>query len=130
MTLSEKLEFVRQNHRAVLITQRADGRLQTSPIVCGVDDQDHVVISVTEDRAKTKNVRRDPRVALCVLNDGFFGPWVQIDGVADIVPMPDALAGLKDLYRQVAGEHPNWDEYEQAMVDDRRVLLRITPDGG
>ena len=130
MEPSEKLEFVRENHRAVLITQRKDGRVQTSPIVCGVDDEGHVVISVTEDRAKTKNVRRDPRVALCVLNDGFFGAWLQIDGVAEIVPMPAALPGLKDLYRQVAGEHPNWDEYEQAMVDDRRVLLRITPDGG
>ncbi len=89
-----------------------------------------MVISVTEDRAKTKNVRRDPRVALCVMNDGFFGPWVQIDGTAEIVPMPAALPGLKDLYRQVAGEHPDWDEYERAMVDDRRVLLRITPDEG
>jgi hypothetical protein len=69
-------------------------------------------------------------VALCVLNDGFFGAWLQIDGVAEIVPMPAALPGLKDLYRQVAGEHPNWDEYEQAMVNDRRVLLRITPDEG
>ena len=130
MKLTEKLEFVRENHRAVLVTQRKDGRVQTSPIVCGVDDDGHVVISVTEDRAKTKNVRRDPRVALCVLNDGFFGAWLQIDGVAEIVPMPAALPGLKDLYRQVAGEHPNWDEYEQAMVDDRRVLLRITPDEG
>jgi PPOX class probable F420-dependent enzyme len=130
MTLSEELEFVRENHRAVLVTHRKDGRVQTSPIVCAVDDEGHVVISVTEDRAKTKNVRRDPRVALCVFDDGFFGPWVQIDGTAEIVPMPEALAGLKDLYRRVAGEHPNWDEYEQAMVDDRRVLLRITPDAG
>lgn len=128
MTVEEKLAFVRENHRAVLVTRRMDGRAQTSPIVCGVDDGGHVVISVTEDRAKTKNVRRDPHVSLCVLNDGFFGPWVQIDGTAEIVPMPDAMTGLKDLYRQVAGEHPDWDEYERAMVDDGRVLLRITPD--
>jgi PPOX class probable F420-dependent enzyme len=128
MTAAEKLQFARDNHRAVLVTHRRDGRLQTSPIVCAVDDDGHVVMSVTEDRAKTKNVRRDPRVTLCVLSDGFFGDWVQIDGAADIVPMPEALDGLKDLYRQVAGEHPDWDEYEQAMVDDRRVLLRITPD--
>ncbi len=130
MKLSDKLEFVRENHHAVLVTRRKDGRVQTSPIACGVDDEGHVVISVTEDRAKTKNVRRDPRVALCVLNDGFFGAWLQIDGEAEIVPMPAALPGLKGLYRQVAGEHPDWDEYEQAMVDDRRVLLRITPDEG
>lgn len=128
MTISDKLDFVRENHRAVLVTHRRDGRVQTSPIVCGVDDGGHVVISVTEDRAKTKNVQRDPRVSLCVFNDGFFGAWKQIDGTADIVPMPDALEGLKDLYRQVAGEHPDWVEYERAMVDDHRVLLRITPD--
>jgi PPOX class probable F420-dependent enzyme len=113
----------------VLVTHRRDGRLQTSPIVCGVDDADRVVVSVTSDRAKTKNVQRDPRVALCVLNDAFFGAWVQIDGTAEIVPMPDAMAGLKDLYRQVAGEHPDWDDFERAMVAERRVLLRITPEG-
>jgi PPOX class probable F420-dependent enzyme len=129
MTAADKLKFVREHHRAVLVTYRQDGRLQTSPIVCATDDEGHVVISVTEDRAKTKNVRRDRRVALCVFNDGFFGDWVQIDGTADIVPMPEALEGLKDLYRQIAGEHPDWDEYAQAMADDRRVLLRITPDG-
>jgi PPOX class probable F420-dependent enzyme len=129
MDIREKLEFLRDNHRAVLVTHRRDGRLQTSPIVVGVDGDGHAIVSVTEDRAKTKNVRRDPRVSLCVFNDGFFGPWVQIDGTAEIVPMPDALNGLKDLYRQVAGEHPDWDEYERAMVDDRRVLLRISPDG-
>jgi PPOX class probable F420-dependent enzyme len=128
MTADEKLAFVRDHHRAVLVTSRKGGRLQTSPIVCGVDDDGHVVISVTEDRAKTKNVRRDPRVALCVLSDGFFGEWLQIDGTADIVPMPQALDGLKDLYRQISGEHPDWDDYERAMIEDRRVLLRITPD--
>jgi PPOX class probable F420-dependent enzyme len=130
MTPTEKLAFVREHHRAVLITRRGDGRVQSSPIVCATDDAGRVVISVTEDRAKTKNIRRDPRVALCVLDDDFFGAWLQIDGIAEIVPMPEALPGLKDLYRRVAGEHPNWDEYEQAMVDDRRVLLQITPDEG
>jgi len=128
MAVEDVVAFVRENHRAVLVTRRRDGRLQTSPIVCGADDRGHVVISVTEDRAKTKNVRRDPRVTLCVMNDGFFGPWMQLDGHAEIVPLPEAMQGLKDLYRQVAGEHPDWDEYEQAMTNDRRVLLRITPD--
>lgn len=129
MDIDEKLAFVRDNHRAVLVTRRRDGRLQTSPIVCGTDGEGHVVISVTEDRAKTKNVRRDPRVTLCVFHDDFFGPWVQIDGRAEIVPMPEAMAGLEDLYRQVRGEHPDWQEFERAMIEDRRVLLRITPEG-
>jgi PPOX class probable F420-dependent enzyme len=126
MTPDEKREFVRQNHRAVLITRRTDGRVQSSPIVCGVHADGRIAISVTEDRAKTKNLRRDPRATLCVLNDGFFGEWTQIDGPAEIVAMPEALDGLKDLYRQVAGEHPDWDEYAAAMERDRRVLLLIS----
>jgi PPOX class probable F420-dependent enzyme len=128
MSSGAKVDFVRTNHRAVLVTHRRDGRLQTSPIVCGVDDDGRILISVTEDRAKTRNVRRDPRVSLCVMNDGFFGPWVHIDGNAEIVPLPEAMPGLKYLYRQVAGEHPDWADYERAMVEERRVLLRITPD--
>ena len=125
MTPDEKREFVRKNHRAVLVTHRADGRLQTSPIVCAVHADGRIAISVTEARAKTKNLRRDPRATLCVLNDGFFGEWTQIDGTTEIVDMPDALDGLKALYRAVAGEHPDWDDYAAAMARDRRVLLLI-----
>jgi PPOX class probable F420-dependent enzyme len=123
-----KQEFVRQNHHAVLVTRRADGRLQTSPIVCGLHDDGRVAISVTEDRAKTKNLQRDPRATLCVLSDAFFGEWVQIDGTAEIVPTADAIEGLVALYRQIAGEHPDWDDYRAAMVRDRRVLVLISID--
>ena len=128
MTPDEKREFVRGNHHAVLVTRRADGRVQTSPIVCGVHEDGRIAISVTEDRAKTKNLRRDDRATLCVLNDGFFGEWTQIDGPAEIVPMPQALAGLKALYRGVAGEHPDWDDFAAAMERERRVLLLISID--
>jgi PPOX class probable F420-dependent enzyme len=124
----QKRAFVRDNHRAVLVTRRADGRVQTSPIVCGVHGDGRIAISVTGDRAKTKNLRRDARATLCVLNDGFFGEWAQIDGTAEVVPMPAALEGLKALYRQVAGEHPDWDDYAAAMERDRRVLLLISID--
>ena len=126
MTPEEQRAFVREHHHAVLVTRRAAGRLQTSPIVCGLHDDGRVAISVTEDRAKTKNLRRNERATLCVFTDGFFGPWVQIDGTAELVPMPAALDGLKSLYRQVAGEHPDWAEYEEAMAKDRRVLLLIS----
>jgi PPOX class probable F420-dependent enzyme len=102
--------------------------VQSSPIVCGVHSDGRIVVSVTEDRAKTKNLRRDPRATLCVLNDGFFGEWTQIEGTTEIVAMPEALDGLKDLYRQVAGEHPDWDDYAAAMARDRRVLLLISID--
>ena len=129
MNPEHQREFVRSNHRAVLITRRADGRLQSSPIVCGVHDDGRIAISVTEDRAKTKNLRRDPRATVCVLNDEFFGEWTQIDGTAEVVPMPAALDGLKTLYRQVAGEHPDWADFAAAMERDRRVLVLISIDG-
>jgi PPOX class probable F420-dependent enzyme len=127
MTLDEKLEYLQSHHHAVLVTRRADGRLQTSPIVCGVADG-QVVISVTRDRAKTRNARRDPRVTLCAISDEFYGPWVQVDGTAEVVDLPEAMDGLVELYRSISGEHPDWDEYRAAMVADGRCLLRITPE--
>lgn len=128
MSRQAKQDFIRQNHHAVLVTRRADGRLQSSPVVCGVHDDGRVAISVTDDRAKTKNLQRDPRATLCVLSDAFFGEWVQIDGTAEIVPTADAVEGLVALYRQIAGEHPDWDDYRAAMVRDRRVLVLISID--
>ena len=124
---AEALEFFTSNHRAVLVTRRRDGRLQTSPIACATDG-DHVLISVTQDRAKTGNVRRDPRVTLCGLVDGWYGSWVQLDGTAEVIDLPEAMDGLVRLYRSIQGEHPDWDDYRSAMARDRRCLLRITPD--
>jgi PPOX class probable F420-dependent enzyme len=129
MTPDEKREFVRTHHHAVLVTRRADGRLQSSPIVCGVAADGRVAISMTEDRAKTKNLRRDRRATLCVLSDDFFGEWVQVDGTAEIVSMPEAKDALIDVYRQIAGEHPDWADYEAAMVRERRVICLIAIDG-
>jgi PPOX class probable F420-dependent enzyme len=129
MTPDEKRAFVRENHHAVLVTRRAEGGLQTSPVVCGLAEDGRVAVSITEDRAKAKNLRRDNRATICVFTDGFFGSWVQVDGPAELVPAPAASEGLKALYRQIAGEHPDWDEYEAAMVRDRRVLCLISIDG-
>lgn len=126
MTPDEKREFVAHHHHAVLITRRVDDRIQSSPIVCSVDDDGRVAVSVTADRAKTKNLRRDPRATLCVLPQEFFGEWVQIDGHAEIVDLPEAMDGLVELYRSIQGEHPDWDEYRTAMERERRCLLRIT----
>lgn len=120
--------FLAHNHRAVLVTARRDGRPQTSPVVCGLDDGEGVAISTRETAFKVKNVRRRPEVSLCVLSDGFFGQWVQVDGRAEIVALPEAMDGLIALYRQVAGEHPDWEDFRAAMEAERRVLLRITVD--
>ncbi len=88
-----------------------------------------MIISVTADRAKTKNLRRDSRASLCVLPDAFFGEWVQIDGNAEVVDLPEAMDGLIALYRAVQGEHPDWDDFRASMQRDRRCLVRISIEG-
>jgi PPOX class probable F420-dependent enzyme len=118
-------EFVAANPRGVLTTYRRDGQAQMSPVTPGVDAQGRIIVSVTEDRAKTKNARRDPRVALCVFGESFYGPWVQVEGQAEFADGPDRIDALVDYYRTLSGEHSDWGEYRAAMVRDRRVLLRF-----
>jgi PPOX class probable F420-dependent enzyme len=124
--LEELLEFVRPRHRLLLATTRADGRPQLSPVSGGVDGEGRIVISTYPGRAKTRNAERDPRVSVCVLSEDWNGPWVQIDGDAEVLHMPEAVEGLVDYYRCIAGEHPDWDEYRRAMVVQDKSLLRIT----
>ena len=126
MDIAEALDFIRANHRGVLVTFRSDGGLQTSPIVASVDDEGRVVLSTRETAIKVKNLRRDPRAAYCAFNDGFYGPWVQVEGRAEIVSLPEALELLVEYYRSVAGEHPDWDDYRAAMAREQRVMVRIT----
>ena len=96
-----------------------------SPVACTVDDAGRVVVSSRETAIKVKNVRREPRAWLCVFPDAFFGGFVQVEGSVEVVSLPDAMDGLVDYYRSVAGEHPNWDEYRAAMEEEGRVLLRL-----
>jgi PPOX class probable F420-dependent enzyme len=128
MSPDEARAFVASNHRAVLITRRSGRGLQTSPVLVGVDDDGKVVISTWEGAYKTRNLRRDPRAVLCVLSDGFFGPWIRIEGTAQIVSLPEAMAGLVDYYRGISGEHPDWDDYRRAMQQEQRVLVRVSID--
>jgi PPOX class probable F420-dependent enzyme len=120
------LAFLRPRHKALLLTRRGDGTPQLSPVTCGLDDQGRVVISTYPQRAKTVNARRDPRVSLCVLSDDFDGPWVQVDGQAEVLELPDALDPLVDYFRSISGEHPDWDEYRTAMQRQGKALLRVT----
>jgi PPOX class probable F420-dependent enzyme len=126
VTPDEAQEFVASNHRAVMVTRRSAGGLQTSPVTVGIDADGKVVVSSRETAYKVRNLRRDPTATLCVFTDDFFGPWVQIEGAAEIVPLPEAMDGLVDYYRRIAGEHPDWDDYRRAMVDQRRVLIRLS----
>ncbi|AYN40532.1 PPOX class F420-dependent oxidoreductase [Streptomyces dangxiongensis] len=128
VSAAELLDFVRPRHRALLITRRADGSPQASPLTCGVDDSGRIVMSTYPERAKTRNARRDSRVSLVVLSDDWNGPWVQIDGTAEVVDLPDSVEPLVEYYRNIAGEHPDWDEYRQAMVKQGKSVIRVTPE--
>jgi PPOX class probable F420-dependent enzyme len=120
------LTFLRENPRAILATTRADGHPQLSPIVASVDADGQIAISSRETAVKVKNLRRDPFASLCVINDGFYGGWVQLEGPATVISLPDAMDSLIEYYRSLSGEHPDWDEYRAAMVRQGKSLLRIT----
>ncbi len=124
----ELLEFVRPRHRAILLTTRSDGRPQGSPLTCGVDDSGRIALSTYPERAKTRNARRDPRVSVIVLSDEWNGPWVQVDGTAEVLDVPEAVEPLVEYFRNISGEHPDWDEYRAAMVSQGKSLIRITPE--
>jgi PPOX class probable F420-dependent enzyme len=128
VTPDEARAFLRTNHNAVLATFRRDGRPQLSPVGAGIDDEGRVEISSRTTAMKVKNLRRDPRISLCVLNSGFYGAWGQVEGTAEIIEQPAALDLLVGYYRRIAGEHPDWDEYRQAMIDEKRVLVRFAID--
>jgi PPOX class probable F420-dependent enzyme len=124
----ELTEFIKPRHHAIVITARADGRPQASPVTCGVDDQGRIVIATYPERAKTRNARRDPdQVSVLFLSDDFGGAWVQVDGTAQVLDVPEAVEPLVDYFRAISGEHPDWAEYRQAMIDQGKSLLRITP---
>jgi PPOX class probable F420-dependent enzyme len=128
MDLDKARDVLREQHRAVLTTRRADGEPQMSPVLVAVDDEGYAVISTRETAYKVRNLRRDPRAWLCSVPDGFFGSWIQAEGPVEIVSLPEAMDGLVGYYRSISGEHPNWDEYRDAMQSERRVLVRIRLD--
>jgi PPOX class probable F420-dependent enzyme len=125
--VDELLEFVRPRHQMVLTTFRSDGSLQSSPVTGGVDEQGRIVIASYPQRAKATNIRRRPQASVMVLSDEFNGAYVQVDGPAEVIDLPEAVEPLVDYFRAVAGEHPDWDEYRQAMTDQGKCLIRVTP---
>ena len=123
------LEFLRPRHQAVLLTRRRDGGAQLSPVTCGVDGEGRIVVSTYPQRAKVANARRDPSVSMCVLSADFDGPWVQVDGQAEVLDLPEALDPLVEYFRSISGEHPDWEEYRRAMTRQGKSLIRVTITG-
>jgi PPOX class probable F420-dependent enzyme len=126
VTKDELLEFVRPRHRATLVTRRQDGGLQMSPVTCGVDQEGRVVVSTYPQRAKATNARRDPQVSMLVHSDDWDGAYVQVDGTAEVIDMPDAVEPLVEYFRCISGEHPDWDDYRDAMRRQNKSLIRIS----
>jgi PPOX class probable F420-dependent enzyme len=127
VSISEVLDFIRPRHKMVLTTFRADGSLQSSPVTGGIDEQGRVVIASYPQRAKSVNIRRNSRASVVVLSDEFNGAYVQLDGDAEVIGMPEAVEPLVDYYRVIAGEHPDWSDYRRAMLDQGKCLIRVTP---
>ncbi len=122
----ELLEFIRPRHRGILTTTRRDGSVQMSPVTMGLDDSGRIVVASYPERAKARNARNDPAASMCVLSDEWNGEWVQVYGTAEVLDLPDALEPLVEYYRNIAGDHPDWDEYREAMVRQGKVLIRLT----
>jgi PPOX class probable F420-dependent enzyme len=123
------LAFLRPRHKAVLVTRRGNGAPQLSPVTYGVDVEGRIVVSTYPQRAKVANARRDPTVSLCVLSDDWNGPWVQLDGEAEVLDLPEALEPLVEYFRSISGEHPDWADYRAAMVRQGKSLVRISVTG-
>jgi PPOX class probable F420-dependent enzyme len=126
MDIDTAVTYLRSNHRAVIATTRADGTTQMSPITVGVDSQGRVVVSSRETAFKVRHLHALPYAAICAFPDQFFGDWVQVEGPVEVVSLPEAMEPLVEYYRDISGEHPDWDEYRAVMESDRRVLLRMT----
>jgi PPOX class probable F420-dependent enzyme len=122
---TELLEFVRPRHHGVLLTRRADGWPQSSLVTMGLGDDDAILVSTYPERAKAHNLRRDHRASVIVMSDDFGGEWVQCDGTAIVVDAPEAIDGLVEYFRNISGEHPDWDEYRRAMAHQGKSLVRL-----
>jgi PPOX class probable F420-dependent enzyme len=125
------LDFLGSRHHLVLVTSRADGRPQLSPVTGGVDTAGRIVISTYPDRAKAANLCIRPQASVLVLSDEWDDAWVQVDGTAEVLdmPSPEAEEGLVEYFRCIAGEHSDWAEYREAMRRQGKSLIRITIEG-
>lgn len=125
MEIAEGIDFIRENDQGVLATVRRDGSPQMSPNTFAVVN-DQIIMSTRETAMKVHNLRRDPRCWLCAFPKKWLGKWYQLTCTAEVVSQPEAMDYLVEYYRTLRGEHPDWDEYRQAMLDDKRCVVRFT----
>lgn len=130
LDLASAIEFATPRHRGVLLAIQPDGMPHASNVVHAIFDG-ALHVSVTDHRVKTRNVRRDPRAAMYVLGDDF-NQWVVIEGEVTLTPVTtdpddDSARMLRRVYQEIAGPHPDWDEFNQAMIEDERLVLTIHP---
>jgi PPOX class probable F420-dependent enzyme len=118
-------EFLRPRHQGVLLTRRADGWPQSSLVTIGLGDDGAILVSTYPERAKVRNLRRDDRASMVVFSDAFNGEWVQCDGTASVIDPPEATEGLVEYFRNISGEHSDWDEYRRAMLRQGKSLIRL-----
>jgi len=123
---AELNDFIRPRHHGVLLTNRRDGWPQSSLVSMGLDDEGRIVVSSYPERAKVHNLRRDPKASMVVQSNEWNGEWVQVDGAAEVIDLPAALDGLCDYFRVISGEHPDWDDYREAMSAQGKCLIRLT----
>ena len=126
MDLDSARDFIRENRRGVMATRRPSGGIQQSPVIATVDGEGRVIVSSRETAYKTRNLRRDPWAQLCMFTDRFFGPWIYVEGVAEVVSLPEAMELLIDYYKRFPGDNPDWDDYRARMERERRVLIRVS----
>ena len=126
MDLDSARDFIRENRRGVMATRRPSGGIQQSPVIATVDGEGRVIVSSRETAYKTRNLRRDPWAQLCMFTDRFFGPWIYVEGAAEVVSLPEAMEPLIDYYKRFPGDNPDWDDYRARMERERRVLIRVS----
>lgn len=125
MDLGRAREFIAENHRAVAATRRRDGSVQLSPVLAHLDGEGRAIISSRETAIKVKNLRRDPYLQLCVFEDRWPGEWISVDGIAEVLSLPEAMEPLIDYSKRFGDEDSDWDEYRERMRREKRVLIRV-----
>ncbi|HUZ78813.1 MAG TPA: TIGR03618 family F420-dependent PPOX class oxidoreductase [Chloroflexota bacterium] len=128
-SLAQIDEFIQTHRRAIMITYRQDGSLQTSPVRVGRDGRGHIVVTSRSVTAKVHNLARDPRVSLCVVTEKWSGGiWLHVDGRCEVIRQPEAMPLLEQEYRLREGkDHPDWEQFRHDMAAENRAALLITP---